>query len=121
MNDRPTITVTGDGNVIGDRSHATTQSAAANVDVQVTSDGYDTGQIRAMLMECFSSEELRTVLFDNFRPVYEDTPPAEAKQTLVQRLIEYATRHDLLGKLLLILQRINPDAFAMFPLVLTRK
>ena len=112
----PDIHITGDGNVVGDHSRADIQKDEQEVTVSAAH--YDTAKIRALMMEAFSSEEIRTVLFDSFRQVYENTPPSESKSTLIQRLIEYATRHDLLGNLLLILQNMNPQAFAKFPKLL---
>jgi len=114
--DKTSITITGDGNVIGDHS----QAGAVKLQTEIRAAPYDTAKLRALLMEAFSSEELRSVIFDSFRQVYEESPEAEPKPALIQRLVEFATRHNLLGKLLAILQSLNPQAFASFPDLLQR-
>jgi hypothetical protein len=70
--------------------------------------------IRRFLTEAFSDEEITTLCFDRFRPVYENFSTGMSKGQKIQLLIEHCERHDEWPVLLSALQRERPRQFAQF-------
>ena len=68
--------------------------------------------IRRFLTESFSDEEITTLCFDRFRPVYDTFAGGMTKGQKIQILIEYCERHDEWPVLLSALQRERPRQFA---------
>lgn len=74
---------------------------------------YNLENIRALLIEGFSEEELRLLCYDapNFRPVYPHLSRLADKAEIVQRLLEYAEQQMQLDALLGWAKEHNPDRF----------
>ncbi|GEM_PF-2457975 len=68
--------------------------------------------IRRFLTEAFSDEEITTLCFDQFRPVYDTFAGGMTKGQKIQLLIEHCERHDEWPALLSALQRERPRQFA---------
>lgn len=69
-------------------------------------------QVRALLTQALSTEELTQLCYDYFRPVYEQFSPGMSKTECVQRLLDYSERHDQVEELLARVAAINPAAAA---------
>ncbi|MCB8980787.1 MAG: SUMF1/EgtB/PvdO family nonheme iron enzyme [Ardenticatenaceae bacterium] len=69
---------------------------------------FDTVSLRQFIQEYFSAEDLRTLLFDYFHPVFEDVTSTMPKQQQIQMLLEYCHKHDKMNDLLASLQRERP-------------
>ncbi|NJN96549.1 MAG: AAA family ATPase [Anaerolineales bacterium] len=78
--------------------------------------GYNIRAIRQLLTLAFSDEELRGIVFDypEFRPVYEQLSHDTGKSRVIQYLIEYAERKELLDQLLDSIKKQNPKQYATF-------
>lgn len=76
---------------------------------------YNTKNIRAFLLEGFTDEALRHLCYDNppFRPVYEKFGSAMSKNQVIQELLDYAERRDLMETLLTITKEANPAKYEM--------
>jgi len=72
--------------------------------------------IRVLLTEAFSDEELRQLCYDEtpFKPVYEQLTQAMSKDTLIHHLIEYAERRDLMESLLAAVKERNPAKYNQY-------
>jgi Cdc6-like AAA superfamily ATPase len=70
--------------------------------------------IRRFLTEAFSDEEITTLCFDQFRPVYDTFAGGMTKGQKIQLLIEHCERRDEWSTLLSALQRERPRQFAKF-------
>ena len=68
--------------------------------------------IRRFLTEAFSDEEITTLCFDHFRPVYDTFASGMTRGQKIQILIEHCERHDEWPVLLSFLQRERPRQFA---------
>jgi hypothetical protein len=70
---------------------------------------YDLPNIRALLIQGFTDEELRRLCYDvpHFRPVYDELARNTGKATIVDRLLEYAEAKILLDDLLTLAQALN--------------
>jgi hypothetical protein len=73
-----------------------------------------TNVIRELLSAAFNDEELTTLCFDYFRPVYEDFSAGMSKGRKVQRLLDYCVRHDQVIALLDRVRERNPAKYARF-------
>lgn len=108
--------VGGDKTAIGDIT-AGGDTAAGKFQLQNT--GYPVVQnfhlknIRTLLMEGFTEEEIRRLCFDatEFRPVYEQLAEAMGKDRVVDKLIESAERRELLDTLLAQAETLNPARY----------
>lgn len=81
---------------------------------------YNTAVIRELLITAFSDSELTTLCFDYFHVVYEDFSSGMSKGDKVQRLLEYAVRHNALPELLVRVEQENPTKYVEFASRLTR-
>jgi hypothetical protein len=70
--------------------------------------------IRSLLTAAFDDEELTTLCFDHFRPVYEDLSSGMSKGEKVQRLLDYCDRHGQLEELLEHVRERNSAQYARF-------
>ncbi|MCP4422580.1 MAG: toll/interleukin-1 receptor domain-containing protein, partial [Chloroflexi bacterium] len=66
---------------------------------------YDTAKLRQFIQEYFSTDDLRTLLFDYFRPVHDDLSDGMAKSKQIALLLEYCHNHGKTADLLASLQR----------------
>jgi internalin A len=71
---------------------------------------YNLKNIRGLLTNGFSSDELRILAFDSrvFRPVYERLSQDSGKSEIIQHLLEYADRKFLMEDLLAWAGELNP-------------
>jgi len=69
-------------------------------------------QVRALVTQALSAEELTQLCYDYFRSVYEQFSPGMSKTECVQRLLDYSERHDQVEELLARVAAINPAASA---------
>ncbi|MBE7472782.1 MAG: hypothetical protein DPW09_12080 [Anaerolineae bacterium] len=76
---------------------------------------YNLKNIRSLLTEGFTDEELRRLCFDMpaFRPVYDELAGHTGKAEIIDRLIEYAERKALFERLLALAQQLNPARYAI--------
>jgi hypothetical protein len=74
---------------------------------------YNLKNIRTLLTQGFSSEELRQLCFDepDFRPVYDQLSLDSGKTEIVSRILEYAQTKLLIDKLLALAQAYNSARF----------
>lgn len=74
---------------------------------------YNLANIRTLLIEGFSAEELRRLCYDvpNFRPVYDSLAQNSGKAEIVDHLLEYAERKLLLNDLLSLAKKYNPARY----------
>ncbi|MBI1878801.1 MAG: hypothetical protein HYR94_11380, partial [Chloroflexi bacterium] len=74
---------------------------------------YRLKNIRALLTEGFTDEELRRLCFDapTFRPVYNQLSRETGKDLLIDRLVDYAYQSSLLDSLLSLLRELNPARY----------
>jgi hypothetical protein len=75
---------------------------------------WNTATIRELLMAAFSDEELTTLCFDHFRPVYQEFSAGMSMGQKTQRLLDHCERHDQFGKLLALVHERNPVQYARF-------
>ena len=73
---------------------------------------YDLQAVRELLSAAFSDEEVMTLAFDRFRPVYEDISGAMGKGTKIRLLVEWCDRNGALDPLLAEVKRRNPNQYA---------
>jgi hypothetical protein len=98
-------------NVIVKSGAAGQPSPAAERDAAA---GWTTELIRELLTAAFSDEELTTLCFDHFRPVYQDFAAGMSTGQKVQRLLEYCESHVRMDELLSLVQQRNPAQFGRF-------
>lgn len=69
--------------------------------------------IRILMIEGFSDEELRSFCFDrpDFKPVHNQLSEGTGKSQIVQRLVEHAYRKELFNPLLLWAKEKNPAKY----------
>ncbi len=76
---------------------------------------YDTAKLRQFIQEFFSSDELRTLLFDYFRPVHDNLTDGMTKNRYILLLLEYCHNHGKMPDLLAAIQRerdfFQPDDY----------
>ena len=72
---------------------------------------YNTAEVRKLIVEAFSDEELRAFCFDNFPPVYAQISDAITKTMVAQLLIEYCSRYGKMKPLLDMVRDVNPYQF----------
>jgi hypothetical protein len=80
--------------------------------------GWNTSVIRDLLTAAFSDEELTTLCFDHFRPVYEDFASGMSKGQKIQRLLDHCARQGQIDPLLVLVQKRNPAQYARLKLFL---
>ena len=75
---------------------------------------YDTAAIRQLLTDAFDDEELTSLAFDYFRPVYEQFTSGMTKSLKIQLLLDYTFRHSQTEKLLEIIRQLRPYRYESF-------
>ncbi len=70
---------------------------------------WNTAAIHTLLADAFSDEELTTLCFDHFRPVYDGFADGMSREKKILRLMEYCDRHDQLEKLIELVKTQNPS------------
>jgi CheY-like chemotaxis protein len=75
--------------------------------------GYRSKNIRTLLTEGFSPQDLRIFCYDDpdFRPVHDQWPENADKTQMIQQLIEHAERKELFGPLLTWAKKKNPAKY----------
>ena len=70
-------------------------------------------KIRTLLIEGFADAELRRLCYDepDFREVYEQLSEGMGKDQVIDKLIEYADRRDLIERLLALTKEQNPERY----------
>lgn len=76
--------------------------------------GWSTAAIRELLTAAFSDDELTTLCFDHFRPVYQEFSTGMSLGQKIQRLLDYGERYQQVEKLLAIVRERNPAQYARF-------
>ena len=75
----------------------------------------DTAKLRQFINEYFGPEDLRTFLFDYFRPVYDDLTDGLTKKRQIALLLEYCHSHKKFPDLLAAIERersfFQPDDY----------
>lgn len=71
----------------------------------------DSGTIREFLTATFSDEELTTLCFDYFRPVYENFSTGMSKGQKIQLLFDHCTRREHISALLARLAEVRPQQY----------
>lgn len=76
---------------------------------------YNTAAIRDLLDQALSDDELNTLVFDHFRPIYDRYFSASlTRQQKTQILIEQTTRRGEIEQLLAHVREINPESVTPF-------
>ncbi|MCL4301655.1 MAG: serine/threonine protein kinase [Anaerolineae bacterium] len=77
---------------------------------------YSLKNIRALLTEGFTDEELRQLCFDEpaFRPVYNQLAESSGKSKIVQQLLEYTEQKELIKTLLDLVKASNPKKYEKY-------
>jgi hypothetical protein len=72
--------------------------------------------IRTLFIEGFNDDELRRLCYDepNFRPVYEQLTVGMGKANVIDKLIEYAERKELIEMLLALAKEHNPAKYEKY-------
>jgi 3',5'-cyclic AMP phosphodiesterase CpdA len=82
--------------------------------VAAPQDEYDLEAVRELLGAAFSDEEIVTLAFDRFRPVYEDISGEMSKTKKIRLLVDWCHAQVVLDKLLAEVKRRNPNQYARF-------
>lgn len=69
---------------------------------------FDIAALRALLNAAFSDEELTTLCFDHFRPVYDQFSAGMARTAKIQHLLEYAEKRQQVARLVELVGEVNP-------------
>ena len=70
--------------------------------------------MRQLLNAALSDEELTTLCFDYFRPVYDQFSAGMARTAKIQRLLEYVETQRQAPRLLARLEEFNPAQVALY-------
>jgi hypothetical protein len=81
--------------------------------IQSVTPRFNLENIRTLLTEGFTDEELRRLSYDEpaLRPVYEELVQGMGKGAVIQILIEYAERRELIETLLAAAKKLNPKRY----------
>jgi hypothetical protein len=69
--------------------------------------------IRELVEQALIDDQLKNLLFDNFRPVYDNTE-GQSRSAKIRDLVDYAQRQYEVHKLLDAVQKCNPKAYEKF-------
>ncbi|MCX6029944.1 MAG: SIR2 family protein [Chloroflexi bacterium] len=114
------VIIIGNGNVVGDGSSSNVVKGQPPVrpdrpsETCQVSSSWNAAAIRDLLNAAFNDEELTTLCFDTFRPVYEDFATGMSKGQKVQRLLDYCIRQEQVDDLLAAVQRANPRKYEQY-------
>jgi hypothetical protein len=92
------------------------QSTSTNQEKETTMISYNHKNIRTLLTEGFSAEELRTFCFDEpeLRPVFDQLAAGTGKADIVQKLVEYADQRGLFDLVLSWAEEQNPVKYRRY-------
>jgi hypothetical protein len=114
------VIIIGNGNVVGDGSSSRVEKGSPatkpprSAETWEVSPAWNTAALRDLLNAAFNDEELTTLCFDYFRPVYDDFAGGMSKGQKVQRLLDYCSRRELVDELLAAVRKANPAQFRRF-------
>jgi hypothetical protein len=74
----------------------------------------DTEVVRQLVTDAFSDEELTTLCYDHFPPVYEAFGEGMTKTAKIQLLVEHCVRQVELDRLLALVRQRNPNQYDRF-------
>lgn len=102
--------------VEGDEDGRVTSERPGSVTSSDLSKQYNFKNIRVLLTEGFSDEELRHLCFDvpAFRPVHSQLAKGSGKSEIIQRLLEYVEQKDLIEILLDQAKERNPAKYQTY-------
>lgn len=75
---------------------------------------FNTSAIRQLLREAFDDEELITLCYDEFRPVYERFTSGVPRLIKIQLLIDYCERYGQFDQLLAIIKALNSHQYSKY-------
>ena len=78
------------------------------------SEGYELAVVRALLNDALSDEELTTLCFDHFRPVYDLFSAGMARTAKIQHLLEYVEKRQQVARLIEAVEGINAPQVAAY-------
>jgi hypothetical protein len=114
------VIIIGNGNVVGDGSSSRVEKGLPatkpprSPQTWEVSPAWNTAALRDLLNAAFNDEELTTLCFDHFRPVYDDFAGGMSKGQKVQRLLDYCTRREQVDELLAAVRKANPAQVRRF-------
>jgi hypothetical protein len=114
------VIIIGDGNVVGDGSSSYVVKGQPPVrpdgssETRQVSSAWNTAALRDLLGAAFSNEELTTLCFDHFRPVYEEFAGGMSKGQKIQRLLDYCLRREQVDDLLAAVREANPVQYRRY-------
>lgn len=82
--------------------------------VSARGEGYSMAVVRALLNDALSDDELTTLCFDHFRPVYDTFSAGMARTAKIQHLLEYVEKRQQVGRLIECVEGINPAQVAAY-------
>jgi len=77
-------------------------------------EGYSMAVVRALLNDALSDEELTTLCFDHFRPVYDTFSAGMARTAKIQHLLEYVEKRQQVGRLIECVEEVNAPQVAAY-------
>jgi esterase/lipase superfamily enzyme len=78
---------------------------------------YQASDIRELVEQGLTTEQLKDLLFDNFRSVYDNTED-QSRAAKIRSLVDYAQRQRAISTLLKAIKKFNPNAYEKFVLKL---
>lgn len=75
---------------------------------------YSPADIRKLLVEAFSDEEIETLCFDSFPEAQNEFSVGMSKSDKVRRLLDYCQRHGLTLQLFLAIQTTRPNQYSKY-------
>ena len=82
--------------------------------VSARSEDYSMAVVRALLNDALSDDELTTLSFDHFRPVYDLFSAGMARTAKIQYLLEYVEKRQQVARLIECVEGINPAQAAAY-------
>ncbi|MFN6066541.1 MAG: hypothetical protein ACK45T_05085, partial [Pseudanabaena sp.] len=76
---------------------------------------YQASDIRELVDQALTNEQLNDLLFDDFRVVFNNND-GQSRSTKIRNLVDYADRQDEFPKLLRVIQKLNRKAYDKFVL-----
>ncbi len=80
---------------------------------------YNTAEIRKLLREGLSDQDLNDLCMDNFRIVYDQFSSGMTKQQKIHSLIEHCSRRNKFPQLLDLVKGLSPEKYAEYEHSLT--
>ena len=102
------------GNVIIKTSPAPAPAKIPSAPISGLASRWNTAAIRELLTAAFNDDELTTLCFDYFPPVYQELTSGMTTGQKIQRLFDYCQRRDQFDALLALVHERNPVQYARF-------